>query len=206
MSVKKQLKNPLVQQYVLEILLPLVGYFFFGWSITIIAAFYLIDYFSAEIARNRRVYKVFKASNENPLSFFVLSLVVGIILFVAVVWWVWLMLLWHNFDYEQEMTTELITFAKEELWLLLPVVYLVYHFKDTLTFYMPRKFLSYHFQKMVKYQMLELVILAILVFVGSFFWNYLGLDDISALISFVVIKIGYDILVIRKLDSKYIQK
>ncbi|MCB9224393.1 MAG: hypothetical protein R2780_06005 [Crocinitomicaceae bacterium] len=203
MSVKKQLKNPLVQQYVLEILLPIVGYFFFDWSLTIIAAFYLIDFFSSEIARNRRVYKVYSVNEVDTILPFIISLISGIILFSISILWVWLMLSWYHTDYEVEMITELKAFAREELWLLLPIVYLVYHVKDVMTFYMPRKFMQVRYKPMVKFQVLELLILTILILSGTFIWQFFQLPDLVVLFGFVIIKIGFDILVARTLDEKY---
>lgn len=203
MSVKKQLKNPLIQQYILEILLPIVGYFFFDWSLNIIAAFYLTDYACSEIARNRRVYKVYKNKNDHQPTWFGLSLIGGLTLFIFTTWWVWKVLSVQEVDYEPELIAELTAFAKEELWLLFPIVYLVYHMKDVMTFYMTRKFTKYHYKRMAIYQLIELAILTALVFSGTLLWIYTDMADVPVLISFIVIKIGYDILVARTLEKKY---
>ncbi|MEX1001493.1 MAG: hypothetical protein WDZ35_05200 [Crocinitomicaceae bacterium] len=203
MTIKEKLKNPLIQQYLLEIALPVVGYFFFGWSMAIIAAFYFIDFFASEIARNRRVYKVYKTNSSNhPSSYFVLSIFAGLALFTVNLLWVWTSIQ-DIFPEKEQLVNELTTFAKEELWLLLPVVYLVYHFKDLLTFYMPRRFVKTDYKKMVIYQMVELFILTFLIFIGMFLWYYFKMDDISVLISFIVLKIGFDILLLQTLTKKY---
>jgi hypothetical protein len=204
MGVKKHLKNPLIQQYVLEILLPIIGYFFFGWSINIIAAFYLVDYSCAEIARNRRVFKVYKQKSENNPFLFYTSVITGVLLFSVTVWWVWTVLQVQQFDYEAELIEELTAFAKEELWLLFPIVYLVYHIKDVMTFYMPRRFLKYDYLKMVKFQLIELIILTVLIFAGTLVWVFTDLEDVTVLIAFIILKLGFDILIVRSLDSKYI--
>lgn len=205
MAIKKQLKNPLVQQYVLEIALPLVGYFFFDWSMAVIAAFYLLDFFSAEIARNRRVYKVFKNTNAAKIDRFFISLCVGSLFFVVSLFWTWenLILMTDGKAGLLALHEELIAFAKEELWLLLPVVYFVYHLKDVMTFYMPRRFVNYNYEKMVKFQLVELFILTALIIGGVFSWRYFQLSDLTVLLGFIVIKIGFDILVARSLDAKY---
>lgn len=203
MSIKQKLKNPLIQQYVLEILLPIVGYFFFDWSLNIIAAFYLVDYACSEVARNRRVFKVYKNHDSDSVVWFILSLLGGAVLFFITLWWVWIVLSVQEVDYEPELIRELTAFAKEELWLLLPIVYLVYHMKDVMTFYMPRRYMKYDYKKMVSYQLVELTILTVLIFGGTLLWVFTDMHDIPVLISFIIIKIGFDILVARTLDQKY---
>lgn len=201
--MKEKFKNPIIQQYVLEIALPIVGYFFFDWSITIIAVFYLIDYFCAEIARNRRVFKVYKNTKNAKQNGFVFSMFFGASLFALAFAFTYL-----NFELRyaknlQAMYAELLEFAKDELWFLLPVVYLVYHLKDVMTFYAPRRFLKRDYKKMVKYQIMEMTILVVLILFGVFCWRYFQLNDIVAIFSFIIIKIGFDILVARTLDAKY---
>ena len=205
MAIKKQLKNPLIQQYILEIALPLVGYFFFGWSMAVIAAFYLLDFFSAEIARNRRVYKVFKTTSSAKIDRFMVSLFVGSLLFIVSLFFTWenLILMTEGEEGLIVLHEELITFAKEELWLLLPVVYFVYHLKDVMTFYMPRRFMNYDYVKMVKFQLIELLMLTALIMIGVFSWRYFQLPDLTVLIAFIVLKLGFDILIARTLDAKY---
>ena len=201
--MKEKLRNPLIQQYVLEIALPLVGYFFFDWSITIIAVFYLIDFFCAEIARNRRVFKVFKNTPNAKQNPFIYSMMAGGFLFAfSFAWTYW------NFEmrYANDLTvmyTELKEFAREEIWFLLPLVYFVYHMKDVMTFYAPRRFMKRDYQKMVKYQVLELTILTILIVAGVFCWSFFEIGDIVAMIAFIVLKVGFDILVARTFDVKY---
>lgn len=201
--MKEKLRNPLIQQYILEIALPVVGYFFFGWSITIIAVFYLIDFFCAEIARNRRVFKVYKHTTKAKQNAFILSLLAGGFLFAISTAWTW----W-NFEVKHASNLdsfykELIQFMKEEGWMILPLVYFVYHLKDVMTFYAPRRFLKRDYLKMVKFQIIELSVLTGLILTGVFLWRYLELGDVLALMSFIILKIGFDILVARTLDAKY---
>lgn len=205
-QIKKQLRNPIVQQYVLEIALPLVGYLFFDWSLTIIAVFYLIDFLASEVARNRRVYKVYRQNQNNSISNFVLSAIGGGLIFLAVSvlsWFIFTDVYADNLDF---FYAEIIEFAKGEMWLLIPIVYLVYHLKDVMMFFAPRRFLNRDYQKMVKYQLLELIILLALISGGLLLWRYMQVDDIVAIIIFLVIKIGYDILIARTLDQKYVIK
>ena len=201
---KEKLKNPLIQQYLLEIALPIVGYFFFDWSITIIAVFYLVDYLSAEIARNRRVYKVYKNTTNASSNGFIVSMMVGGFFFALSTAWTW-------WNFEEKFSNsrdafynELINFAREELWILLPLVFFVYHVKDIMTFYAPRRFMKRDYRKMVKFQLVEIMILTILILSGTFCWRYFEISDVVAIISFIVLKIGFDILVTRTLDAHYI--
>lgn len=203
MTVKERLRNPLIQQYVLEIALPLVGYFFFDWSLTIIAVFYLIDFLGAEIARNRRVYKVFKSTPNAKQNGFVISLMAGGFLFALCAAWVW----W-NFELKMARNlpgfySELREFSREELWFLLPLVYFVYHIKDVMTFYMPRRYMKRDYSKMVRFQIVELFVLTLIILVGTVCWRYFEIGDVEAIVIFIVLKIGFDILVARALDSKY---
>ena len=203
MALKDKLRNPLIQQYILEIALPLVGYFFFGWTIPVIIAFYFVDYLASEVARNRRVYKVFKTQqSQASITPFFVSVIIALILYTANLFWCWhyTLIIFQN---KLTVTEELTAFAKEELWLLVPVVYFVYHFKDVLTFYMPRKFMKCDYKKMVRYQMVELVVLTILTFAGMTIWAVFSFSNITVLISFIVLKLGFDILLVRSLKSKY---
>ncbi|MBK9191411.1 MAG: hypothetical protein IPM77_07790 [Crocinitomicaceae bacterium] len=58
MDLRDKLRNPFVQQYILEILIPLAGYFWFDWTIEIIALFYLIDQFASEFSFLRKLKSV----------------------------------------------------------------------------------------------------------------------------------------------------
>lgn len=201
--MKEKLKNPLVQQYFLEIALPVVGYFFFDWSVTIIAAFFLIDFFCAEIARNRRVFKVYRSTKNANQTFFIISMMTGGFLFALSLAWTW----W-NFEMRFENTLdhfylELTDFAREEMWFLLPLVYFVYHVKDVMTFYMPRRFLKRDYKKMVKFQILELLVMTSLILIGVSCWRYFEMDDLTAIFSFIIFKIAFDILIARFFDAKY---
>ena len=201
--MKDKLKNPLIQQYILEIALPVVGYFFFDWSITIIAVFYLVDWFCAEIARNRRVFKVYINTKNSKQNGFIYSLMIGGFLFALTFAWTYWNFEMRYADQLPKMYEELSVFAREELWFLVPIVYLVYHLKDVMTFYAPRRFLKRDYQKMVKFQLVELVIFSALVIIGVLLWRMLEISDVLAIISFIILKIGFDILVARVFDVKY---
>ena len=80
---KLNFKNPFVQQYILELLLPIIGYFFFNWTLPIIAVFYLMDQLGALFSLVR---KLKLTSNYSQVSYarqMILSIVASLISFVS---------------------------------------------------------------------------------------------------------------------------
>jgi hypothetical protein len=199
--MKEKLKNPFVRQYALEILLPLIGYYLFEWSLTIIALFYFVDYICSEIAKQRRIYKVYKI-NSSKLELFVLSVVVGVLFFAVSIIFSWIQIQEINVNNYPEMIAEVMVFVKEELWFFLPLVYLMYHLKDTFTFYMPRRFLNFDYKKMVQFQMIESLSMTILIIAGVSLWNYYRFQDEIVLFGFMIVKVAFDLIVSKWLDKK----
>jgi len=199
--MKEKLKNPFVRQYALEILLPLLGYYLFDWSLTVIALFYFVDYICSEIAKQRRIAKVYSL-NSSKLYLMVLSIFIGVLFFAFSISFTWIQIQEINSANYSEMTTEVMVFVKEELWFFLPLVYLMYHLKDTFTFYMPRRFLNYNFEKMVQLQMVESLIMSILIVSGVSLWNYYRFQDEIVLFGFMIIKVAFDLVVAKWLDKK----
>jgi hypothetical protein len=197
--MKSQLKNPLVQQYVLEIVLPLVGYFFFDWSISVIIAFYFMDYLASEATRHRRHLKIKRASNQKS-TLFVIGIIVSVLLFLMATYVAFFFLL-QAADFDHKYINEVFSFLKSEGWLLLPIVILASHLKDVMTFYAPRRFLNYDYSKTMKFYFVEVVIQFVLICSGLFFWANYKLPDVPALIGFIVIKVLFDQLLVRKLRT-----
>src|SRR5688572_28056960 len=142
MTFRERLRNPYVQKYLLEILLPLIGYFFFGWSLVIIAAFYIIDQVASEVSFLRKFVAIRKTENKKVFLVFTASVIVfltvlGTELFMLLEYFVP-----HGLARLQRLLDELSAFAKEELWLLFPLVLVMYYVKDQFTFFMPRRYLQ----------------------------------------------------------------
>lgn len=192
----EKLKNPILQQYLLELLIPLLGYYFFNWSISIILAFYLIDQLAAEIAFTRRISRASKEQKTqnftiHNLIFFLSSFTVFIGL---------LFLFWPNainistIQLKQELTV----FGKEEAWFLIPLVILLYHFKDTMTYYMPRRYLKLNPKKAFYGRMILNGGIYMLSAIGIFIQYIIHLNDEVFIIGFIGIKIVFDLTVTRK--------
>lgn len=201
MSIQEKLRNPVVQQYSLEIALPLLGYLFFGWTIPVIIAFYFMDYFASEITRNRRHNKIFSSQESTERLKFCLGIGISILLFCGASFFAFqsLMVAGSNSDV---LVIEVIEFAKNEGWYLLPVVYLAGHIKDVMTFYAPRRFLNYDFSLTLKYYSIEIMLQFMLICTGLYLWAFYKIPDVPALIAFVCIKIVFDQLLVRNLRKK----
>lgn len=202
MTVKERLQNPFVQQYLLEILLPIVGYYFFDWSLVIIASFYLIDQIGAEYSFVRKVNAIAKSESKSGLQFSLIA-----ILFFLMIAGVEIVSLYDYFgngklETEQNMINEFTVFAKEELWILVPLIILMYHLKDQFTFFMPRRYLQKETKKFFFGHLLELTLIGVLVVVGSFVFSNLDIPDQILLFSFLTIKLIFDFTVGRLIDKK----
>lgn len=202
MSFQARLKNPFVQQYVLEILFPLIGYFFFDWSIIVIVVFYLVDYFASETAFVFRVKRVAREKKTNWLGSFILATFVSLI-FVSVatliIYFVFPKVDGITLEY---LTTEVIKFSKEELWFLFPLVILMYLFKDQFTFYMPRRYLNYAANKMIIYRSLLNGILVFLIIAGFLLWTFFSMHEVVAIVVFLVLKLAFDFSIAKYADTK----
>jgi hypothetical protein len=198
MPLGKQLRNPIVQQYVLEIVFPLVGYFFFDWDILIIGVYYLIDHLCSQIMFFRRAYKANKhAKFPKSTRYLVIAIVIFLVFFsVETIGLGQALMVTESMPLESVLDS-FYTFAKEELWILFPVVLIVYHFKDQLTYYMPRRFMNYDYQRMVFYDLLGGFIILFLLFSGGALWIVFDFSPLLAIIIFVIIKVAYDLTIKR---------
>jgi hypothetical protein len=200
MSFKEKFRNPLVQQYALEIALPLLGYLFFDWTIPVIIAFYFMDYFASEIARNRRHHKILSVQENGEKLKFYLGVFVSIVLFCGASFFAFQSLMVAGSDTDL-LVVEVIEFGKSEGWYLLPVVYLASHIKDVMTFYAPRRYLKYNFSATMKFYSIEIMLQFMLICTGLYLWAFYKIPDVPALIAFVVVKILFDQLLVKKLRS-----
>ena len=191
--MKEKLKNPFFQQYALELLLPIVGYFFFDWSITIIAIFYFLDQIASDLVYTRKIYKIGAESKaKNHLIISIFTLINFLVIFVAEI------ALFNNFwpdlisQSRTEFYAEIWDFTVSELWILFPLLIAVYHLKDLFTFYMPRRFTNYDFKKIIFSRTILNLGIFVLVFNGLQFAPNLEGYEIIALFSFIAIKLAFD--------------
>lgn len=202
MTIKERLRNPFVQQYLLEILLPIVGYYFFDWSLVIIAVFYLIDQIGAEYSFIRKFNAIRKSENKSSVKFS--SFAIG---FFVIVLCVEVVTLYNYFragskETEQNIISELTVFAKEELWILVPLIILMYHLKDQFTFFMPRRYLKKISKKFLVGHLIELTLIVVLLVVGCFVFSNLAIPDQILLFIFLALKLTFDFTVGRLIEKK----
>lgn len=202
MTWRAKLRNPFVQQYLIEILFPLVGYFFFDWSLTIIAVFYLVDQLSAEIAFVRRLHRIARAENITPIYLVSLAVISFVVLFVCEVVFLYTSFLDIQLVNATVLNDEITTFVKDELWLLFPLVILLYQFKDTFTFYMPRRYLLFQAKKTLIYHTISNVILLTLIVAGITLWKLNEVQDLVILITFLIVKLIFDFTITRWFENK----
>jgi hypothetical protein len=200
MSFKTYLKNPLNQQYIAEILFPILGYLFFDWSLLIIVLFYLIDQLAAQILFLKRLHTInqFHQIKNGPILIMISTF--SFIVFFSIE----LYGLYLAFEKLSDLTgncftEEVLSFIKNELWLLFPLLILVYYMQDKLTFYMPRRFETQSSKNYVLINFIENCIITIMVVIGSYMYQFLTLPDLIVIALILVIKIAYDILLRPKI-------
>ena len=195
------MRNPFVQQYLIEIIFPLVGFFFFDWSLTIIAVFYLVDQIASEFSFVRRIHKISKSENRRS-TFTLLTILLFLLLFSLQIFVLQnSFLAIRNIDASQ-LNNEIWIFAKEELWLLFPLVIWLYHFKDQFTFYMPRRYLLYDLRKTFIYHQMMNVISISTILLSVTAWSNIKISDEFVLIIFLTLKIAFDFTIAKWADKK----
>ncbi|MBN4070884.1 hypothetical protein JYT72_00110 [Crocinitomix catalasitica] len=208
MSIREKLRNPFVQQYAIEILFPILGFYVFDWDLLIILVFYWIDQLSAELLFFRRLFVINTKSQHKVSPFFLLEpILVFFIIFALQIYGVYYIC---SLDFSQlayfgdevAAIAELIKFSFEELWLLFPLIIAVYYLKDLFTFYMPRRYLLYSRRRTISFR--HLFNLSIFIGVCGFFliMNKINGNEHLALFSFIVLKVIYDFTLMKWINRK----
>jgi len=199
---KEKLRNPFVQQYLIEILFPLIGFFFFDWSLTIIAVFYLVDQMASEFSFIRRLHKISRTENKKNDNYVLLAILIFFVLFLIQLFVLNNAFLTIRNIEAAQLNLEVWNFSKEELWLLFPVVVLVYHFKDQFTFYMPRRYLLYEVKRtFIYHQLLNLMSIGGIL-LGVIVWSQSKISDELVLIIFLILKITFDFTIAKWANKK----
>lgn len=193
MSWKQYLKNPFYQQYALELLLPIIGFFILNWSLLLIGTYFLIDHLASQTFFYQRSIFVRKfQGGKGGLGIIIIAMTsfVGLFLFEMV-------LLSTLVVHVQSTTLDILLNAfwklsKEELWFLIPLVFFAYYLKDKMTFYMPRAFVYLDFDKMIRWDLLGQLLIAGLLSIGVLIWVMYFIYPGWIIISFLVIKILFD--------------
>ncbi len=207
MSIREKLRNPFVQQYGIEILFPILGYYLFDWSLVIIAIFYLIDQLSAELLYFRRIIWINNKSENPQSSIFILepALIFFCLFTVQFLGIYFICTSSFTLEYFSEnlaVVPEVMKFVVEELWFLFPLVVAVYYIKDMFAFYMPRRYLSYSLRRTINFR--HLLNLTILISVFAFFslGMIIQLNDHFVLFGFIVVKVIFDFTLVRWMNKK----
>jgi len=202
MGFKFDLRHPKVQQSVLEVVFPLAGYFFWDWSLLIIVIFYLIDWLASQVMYTFRLNKVKTQFNESFGWVLPVSIVVFIVLFLATN-----LFLYSSFDsiYElikdSNLNNEIVTFSKDELWYLFPLIILSYYMMDKMLFYVPKYFTNYSVRPYLYKNIVSNVIATVIIFSGVLIYLVIEVSDIFTIVLIVLIKLFFDV-VIKKYGIK----
>jgi hypothetical protein len=202
MTIKERLRNPFVQQYLLEILLPIVGYYFFDWSLVIIAVFYLVDQIGSEYSFVRKFHAIKKSENKSGFRFSLIAIIFFLIILCVEIFALYYFFRDENVEVEQMMITELTVFAKEELWILAPLIILTYHLKDQFTFFMPRRYLQKVSDKFFYWHLIELSLITIMVVVACAIFSNYTIPDQILLFCFLAVKLVFDFTIGKLIEKK----
>lgn len=195
MKINQLLKNPQIQQYSLELLFPIIGYFFFGWSLFIIIIFYLIDQLSAEIAFWFRIKYVLKESG-NSLSPLIFGIFSFIFLFGIQIYWMHLIFGETVFDCQPYFyKLEWFNFLKNEFWFLFPLILLTHYMKDKMFFYKSELPFLLNPKKALKKQFIQNVIVLSFVILLSSTWSHIRFNEIFLIILIPICKLIFDIFI-----------
>jgi len=196
MDWKLQLRNPKIQQGVMEVIFPIAGYFFWDWSLLIIVVFYLMDWLSSQVMYVRRLMKVKEQFNENLNWVVPMSIVLSVILIVGLSGVLYTFFDMHySFRVKKDLNQELLTFLKAELWYLLPLILFSYHLMDKMLFYVPRLFMNYSVRPYLYKNLYSNGIASVLILLGVVTYAKVLPSDISTVFSIVIIKLSFDVLI-----------
>ena len=156
-----------------------------------------MDYFASEVVRHRRHLKI-KQNSADSAGLFIIGIFTSFIL-IAVSLYIGFFSLLQAADFQHVYVDQVLVFLSDEGWLLFPIVILASHLKDVMTFYAPRRFLNYHYSKTMKFYFVEIIIQFVLIGFGLFAWAYFKLPDVPALLGFIIVKVLFDQVLVRKL-------
>ncbi|MFK8039308.1 MAG: hypothetical protein AB8B74_13525 [Crocinitomicaceae bacterium] len=205
-SVKESLKQPVFQQYALELVFPILGYLFFGWSFLIIVLFYLIDQFGNQVnffARLRFVQTLYL-----PKKKWIFPLAIILFCIVLTIELSWIYNLFSNSIYD--CTTlffheELYDFLISEFWLFLPILIIANYFKDKMTFYKTDLPYQESPEKMVITNWIGLVSTFLLITFVYGIWLIYKPAHIWLIVAIALLKLLYDVLIISFLKSRFLK-
>jgi hypothetical protein len=202
MSLREKFRNPFVQQYAIEILFPILGFYFFDWSLIIIATFYLLDQLSSEVVYFRRLVWINNHQEDKKHPIFILEpILVFVTLFtieILAIIYLWIVKVedWSDF------LDTLLQFTINELWFLFPMVLALYYVKDLFSFYMPRRYLVHNLRGTMNYHYLFNLAMLIGIVLFLLLITKTEINDHLILFLFIAAKLLYDFTVVRWCEKK----
>ncbi len=207
MSWKQKLRNPIFQQYALELLLPIIGFFVFNWSLLLIGIYFLIDHLVSQIFFYKRSLFVREYHGAKAgIGILIISALAFLGLFFLEI-----VVLSTLVLHVQNITLDLLLadfwkLSKEELWYLIPLVFFAYYLKDKMTFYMSRAFVQFDFNKMVRWDLVGQFIMVSILSVSVFLWIRFFSYPSWILVTFLIGKIGFDFTLKKTIRNKSLRK
>lgn len=203
MTARQVLSHPLFQ-YSLEIALPIIGYLFLGWTLPVIITFYFFDFLGSEFARHKRHQKILEVNSAASKNTWTIGVMISIAVFFLTGSLAFLLMDTMATKSGALPVQEILEFLQDEGWLLLPLVLFAAHLKDKMTFYMPKKFYDYSFDQLMKNFFIEITVLLLLIVGGLFGYYFLSvkINGLILLGGFVIIKLAFDFLLVKRLDKK----
>jgi hypothetical protein len=199
MDWKVQLRNPKIQQGIMEVAFPIAGYLFWDWSLLIIVVFYLMDWLASQVMYTRRLNKVKNQFNEKMNWVVPLSISVSVLVVVGMSSFLYLFFeREYGLVLDKNLNQELVTFFKAELWYLFPIILFSYHLMDKMLFYAPRRFTNYSVRPYLYRNIVSNSSASVLIFLGVVVYANVTLSEIVTILSIVIIKLMFDVLIKKK--------
>jgi len=166
---------------------------FFDWSLLIIIVFYLLDQLAYQLLFFKRLKTIIKYwNNEKGWIYLFSSVTLFLVLFIAELFFIN-----QSFSFISDIIgvcylDELKIFAKNELWILFPVLLLMYYMQDKMLFYMPRRFEQYLTKNYTIHNLIKNLIILILVVIGTYIYPFVELPDLIVILCVVITKLAFD--------------
>lgn len=198
MDFKTKIRNPKIQQGVLEVVFPVTGYLFWDWSLMIIVVFYLVDYLASQIFYIKRLHHILSFHQKEKFKL-ISSAIFSFLIFYCGE----LLILDDSFSFiykqkDEVYTIELIKFMKDEGWYLFPTVLLLYYMMDKMFFYMPRRYSNLDAKIYgLKHLVLNIIIL-FLIGVGKVMFDWFHPHDLIVIGGIIIVKLVFDEFVKKK--------
>lgn len=199
MDFKAKLRNPKVQQYALEVIFPIAGYFFWDWNLLIIVVFYLLDYLASHILFTRRLLFIKNYKNEKLFWLIPSSIIIFVSLFGLVLFFLDKVFDKMYFENADGYISELIIFTKDELWFLFPVILLSYYMMDKMFFYMPRRFVNHKSKAYFVKNVIANSIATIIILIAALVLINFVISDLVIIFSIIGVKLLFDFVVKKRL-------